>query len=175
MKLNKDSRLLLETVFGEHARQAHVEWWKFGSDGKVDPSTHGWGRGLEVEIPGPDYSVYYSPGRMKPGLKRSNSAVVAVHAMIFDDVGTKIDKDKVDLMAPPHTYVLSSSKGNFQYCWAWPLGVDPGRYQQLREAMDLMWGASDGKAPSHLFRLPIGVNGKNGSTWPVRIVSWGQQ
>jgi len=179
MKLNRASVEILQSAFGRYADQAHVEWWKFGDDGKVIPSSHSWGRGWEVDGPGPDYAVYYSCGLLKPGQGRANANVVAVKTLVIDDVGTKLPKHDIDglievgILPSPLGYVVESSAGNFQYGWYLSDG-DVAAYAQLRKMMAEIYDMKDGMAPSHLFRLPIGVNGKPGpnAAFAVRRVAW---
>jgi Family of unknown function (DUF5906)/Primase C terminal 2 (PriCT-2) len=162
MALSKASKLFLQSIFGRRAADATVEWWKFTPGGKAT------GRQAARAVnatPAVDDAVYWSVGLMKAGTGRANANVEAVHALVADDVGTKVDRDLVDLFMPAPTAVVETSTGNFQYVWAVPAGMAVIQHRRLWAGMEALLGVRmDGSDQSHLFRLPEGVNGKPGKT-----------
>jgi hypothetical protein len=123
---------------------------------------------VEGDLPD-DEDCYFSIGMMREGAPaRRTEWCRSVHAFVIDDVGTKIDKDAMDMIAPPPTWPLETSEGNWHYGYAIEGGMDKDEYRLLREAMKShpVWGASDNATdPVHLYRLPQGTNTKTG--WRV--------
>jgi len=141
-----------------------VEWGSFSNLGKFDRQGYGRLGGLKVAVPD-DRAVYMSAGRMKPGTSRANENVERVTVLTIDDVGSSIDRDAMEMLAPEPTVIIETSPGNHQWQYAIAGGMEPARYVALRAAMKAngVWGSSHATAPSNLVRLPWGVNGKPGA------------
>src|SRR6187551_1904968 len=93
----------------------HVEWGFFDASGKF--KIHGTGRVGVItarDIPA-GAAIYRCAGRLKAGAKRANENVVAVEVLTIDDVGPRIDRDAMALLAPAPTSILETSPGNFQW------------------------------------------------------------
>ena len=101
------------------------------------------------------------------------------HVLVFDDIGTKVDAAKLPEALANPTYIIETSKGNYQYGYVWKTPIE-----ELREAkaiVDFVYssGLSDsgGNLPIKAVRLPFGVNGKMDKVDPlygafkVRLVS----
>src|SRR5262245_20311639 len=175
MKLNIQSQQLLQSAFGSNWLQAWVEWWKFDqTTGKVDPSTHRWERAGKANPP-EDHAVYFCVSAVGEGLRRSLEGVGRNHVVVLDDVGTKLDREMVDVFLPlPPTFVVETSKGNFQYLWVCEEGLTVTEFRRVRAGMEAIFGPSDCNSPAHLVRLPMGVNGKPGRVADVvRLVRAG--
>jgi len=114
---------------------------------------------------------YFCPARLK-GLKdgrRIAEMVERVHAVVVDDVGTKIAwADVFQTDVPQPSWVIETSKGNFQVGWACREGWGLMGWTAWRSR--LRW-VSDGPDAVHWFRLPSGMNPKNG--FRTRLVSTG--
>lgn len=166
MSLNTQSLWFLQSAFGDSWPQAWVEWWRFDQEsGEVDPSTHRWARAKDAD-PDEKDSVYYCVGLITPGKRRLNAHVRSVHVLVLDDVGTKIDREMVELFLPARpSAVIETSRGNFQYVWFCPDGMTVPQFHQVRRGLTDKFGPCDCWAPSSLARLPMGVNGK-----PYRIL-----
>jgi hypothetical protein len=170
--LDNLSLQLLQDAFGDQWERAHVEWWRFGADGKVIPETHKWAPAMFAD-PGREDAVYYCVSLLKPGSKRSNENVERVFVMTLDDVGTKIVPDEGEDVPEP-SWVLETSPGN----WQWQYMIDGGMVAQEYTAMRAKmratgnwWAKSEATAPANLVRLPMGVNGKPGIIHNV----WGRR
>ena len=96
----------------------------------------------------------------------------AMHVVVCDDVGTKVDVDKFKNMKP--TYIIETSEGNYQYGFVL---IEP--VFDLEQAGAIVQCASlagvtdsGGVMAGKLVRLPCGVNGKKGTPkehFPVRL------
>ena len=148
MTISNASKSLLQTVFGSKAQSATIE------------TRNG--------------AVYYAVGLMKAGMTRKNENVERVYCLVFDDVGTKVDRDLVETMMPKKTYSIESSPGNFQYGWAIDGGCSVEDFAVLRDGAAHRFGAVEARAPSNLVRLCEGVNGKPGpnQNWAVKLVEF---
>jgi len=164
--LSTASEKLLVTIFGYRWDEAWVCWTSNMHGKRVADLEPG-------DLPD-DEDCYFSIGLMREGATtRSAQWCSLVCAMVIDDVGTKIDKDAMDMIAPPTTWRAETSDGNFHYGYAiagpnGTHGVPKEEYRRVREAMKShpVWGKSDNATdPVHLYRLPQGTNTKTG--WKV--------
>jgi hypothetical protein len=163
MALSTDSVSLLKTVFGAEWQEAWVCW-----------TGHMHGRRVKRLKPGdlPEAEdCYFCVAMLKPGaVARTLENAKRVHALVIDDVGTKIDAEAFALFQPLQpTWVIETSEGNYQCGYVIDGGTSVENYKAMRDGMRThpVWGGSDGIDAVHLFRLPQGVNTKNG--WRV---SW---
>ena len=104
------------------------------------------------------------------GPKRGKAYFASAHCLVLDDVGTKIDVDRIPSKAPP-SWIIETSRGNYQYGYMihrWP---DQEQYEQ---AMRLIadQGLTDPGAIDavHLFRLPGSIHQATG--FEARLTSW---
>jgi len=168
MALSTESERLLQAIFGHRWDEAWVCWTS---------NMHG-KRVCHLE-PGdlPDSEdCYFSIGLMREGAPgRRADWCSLVMAFVLDDVGTKLDKEAVDLFCPREpTWKLETSDGNWHYGFALAgpngtHGVPKPDYRALRSRMKThpVWGKSDNALdPVHLYRLPQGTHTKSG-----RVVS----
>lgn len=102
-------------------------------------------------------------------------AVVAVHALVLDDIGTK---SQIPLVGP--TYAIETSQGNSQYAYVFDAPLeDLDEFDQLQ---DLIVGAGYGdagaKGAARWVRMPGSINGKtdhvdeDGNPFKVRLTIW---
>jgi hypothetical protein len=108
---------------------------------------------------------YFCPALLKPGATgRKLEYASSVHALVIDDIGTKIDREAFALFAPVPTWTIETSPGNFQAGYAMVPGMTPDVFKVMRDEMRShpVWGGSDGIDAVHLFRLPQGINTKHG-------------
>jgi hypothetical protein len=161
--------MFLTSIFGTRAGDAWIEWGHFAPHLVID---HRGRLAGNVGSPPDDRAVYYCAGMIKPGGTRCNADIERVHVLTIDDVGTKIDRDMMEMAAPAPTFVIETSAGNHQWQYAIDGGMDPEVYVALRASMkaNAIWGHSEAIAPSNLVRLPVGVNGKSGVAHDVRLV-----
>jgi Primase C terminal 2 (PriCT-2)/Family of unknown function (DUF5906) len=161
MGINTQSQVFLQSIFGSKWPQAWVEWWKFDkATGKVDPSTHRWARAKDAD-PTEDHSVYFCVGLIAEGKRRALENVLSVHALVLDDVGTKVDKEFADTFEPlPLSCEVQTSLGNWQYMWTSDEGFTVDEFRALRYGLVEVYGPCDAGSPVQLVRMPMGVNGK---------------
>lgn len=103
---------------------------------------------------------------------RRKSNFHALHAIMLDDIGTKVSMEK--LSAPP-SWLIEISPGNYQagYLLIEPI-VHGGMADQLVNAI-IAAGLCDPGASgprTRLARLPIGVNGKLKPPFRCKMVEW---
>ena len=122
------------------------------------------------------HNNYFSLATFRPDdagqFRRRKDSFVALHAVMLDDVGTKVPMDRLTL---PPTWLLETSPGNHQagYLLNKPLG-DGGTADRLMKAI-IEAGLCDpgaGGPRARLARLPVGVNGKLKSRFACRLQQW---
>ncbi len=91
----------------------------------------------------------------------------SLRVVVLDDIGTKIPVSKIPVDFPP-SYIIESSKGNFQYGYILDEPVETLSAAEALIQLVYESGYSDegGKTPVKLVRLPEGVNGKLGEKGP---------
>lgn len=92
--------------------------------------------------------------------------------LVLDDIGTKVKIDKLPPELKP-TYIIETSKGNFQYGYVLEEPIDELVHAELLVQLIYDAGFSDdgGKMATKLVRLPDGVNGKPGRLdMPVKLI-----
>jgi len=123
-----------------------------------------------------DHNNYFSIAAFNPdasgSYRRRKVQFKALCAIVLDDVGTKIDSDRVTL---PPSWTLETSSENYQfgYILAEPL-QDTATADQLQKAIiaaELCDPGADGPT-ARLARLPVGVNGKYDPPFQCRMVMW---
>ncbi len=96
----------------------------------------------------------------------------ALHALMLDDVGTKVALDRLEL---PPSWLLETSQGNFQagYLLAEPLEDAPLAKQLMKAIIDAGLCDRGAGAPATRYaRLPIGVNSKRQPVFACRLHSF---
>jgi RecA-family ATPase len=104
-------------------------------------------------------------------MKRQLDDLVRTYAIVLDDIGTKIPIEKIKV---PPTWILESSKGNFQYGYKIEGGADPIAAGALIQSL-IDGGFSDpgAKSANRVMRLPDSLNAKpqhNG--WRAVVTHW---
>jgi hypothetical protein len=130
---------------------------------------------LNTDLPR-DANNYFTPAVFNPDkdgkYRRKKKHFQALHAVVLDDVGTKVLKERLTL---PPSWLLETSPGNYQagYLLHEPLS-DVGIADRLMNAI-VAAGLCDPGAngPStRLARLPIAVNGKHSPPFSCRMLMW---
>jgi len=103
---------------------------------------------------------------------RTKKAFSALHCIMLDDVGTKVDRAHLSL---PFSWLIETSSGNFQagYLLAEPLS-DAAKADELMKAI-INAGLCDpgaGGPTARLARLPIAVNGKSEPAFRCYLSEW---
>lgn len=178
------NQAFLEAIFGPCNPAADVRPLLCAKHGDPDDKKAGWAPQPWGETPpeNPDLNWYVQPSTFASidgKWRAQKAAVVAVHAVMLDDVGTKVPL--VRLTACPPSWLLETSPGNFQAGYIFSTPIDDGKQADaLKEALidaDLCdSGASGGAA--RWMRLPVGINGKakyvqsDGTPWRCRLSEW---
>ena len=126
-------------------------------------------------------NTYFNCASFKPGedgtLAAKKDGAAAYHALVLDDVGTKVDRSLIGTSTP--TWELETSPGNFQIGFKLdpPLldAAEVDRFQQQISAAGLTDKGAMGIA--RWVRLPNGINGKpkyetDGKPFSCRLHSW---
>jgi len=123
-----------------------------------------------------DANNYFSLAVFRPDeagrYRRQKARFVALHAVMLDDVCSKVDMDRLTL---PPTWLLETSSGNYQagYLLAEPL-TDGAQADRLMNAI-VDAGLCDPGANgprTRLARLPVAVNGKHEPPFRCRMREW---
>jgi hypothetical protein len=123
-----------------------------------------------------DANNYFSLAVFRPDeaghYRRQKAQFAGLHAIMLDDVGTKVPLDRLTL-AP--SWLLETSPGNHQagYLLADPVtdGLAADRLMEAIIGAGLCDPGANGPR-ARLARLPIGGNGKHTPPFPCRMVQW---
>lgn len=123
-----------------------------------------------------DANNYFSLSVFRPDetgqYRRQKARFVALHAVMLDDVGSKVAMDRLTL---PPTWLLETSPGNHQagYLLAEPLadGATADRLMNAIVAAGLCDPGANGPR-ARLARLPVAVNGKHEQVFHCRMRTW---
>ena len=137
----------------------------------------------------PDFFAHQAPGAwcfctsttstVENGYARRRKQDLAVTAcIVLDDVGSKVDRARVDALLPPPSWVLMSSMpkgtaGNFQFGYILDGGEPPADAGRLLERLAGV-GLTDAgaKDAAHIFRLPGSLNEKYDPPFAARLEAW---
>lgn len=124
----------------------------------------------------PDANCYFSLATFRPDeserYRRKKSQFKGLYAVMLDDIGTKVDIDRLTLRP---SWLLETSPGNYQagYLFCEPL-IDSGEADRLMNAV-VQAGLCDPGANgpcARLARLPVAVNGKHNPAYRCRLAQW---
>ena len=161
-----DMKPLLVSFAGNPAKATNNAWF-----GRPWPGLAGKDLGLS-----PNSNNYFSLAVFCPdeagNYRRQKSRFSALHAVMLDDVGSKVDMERLTLSP---TWLLETSPGNHQagYLLREPL-TDGNMADRLMNAIvnsGLCDPGSNGPC-ARLARLPVAVNGKHEPPFPCRLVDW---
>lgn len=134
-----------------------------------------WAAGTDPALPA-DANTYFSLASFHPDPqgrhRRRKTQFAALHAVVLDDVGSKVDATRLTL-AP--SWQLETSPANFQvgFLLAEPL-TDAALADRLMQAI-IAAGLCDAGASgptARLMRLPVGINGKHTPAFHCRLQAW---
>lgn len=151
-----------------------------GSPAKV-PSKAWYGRPWAEHVDSSEFlpasrNNYFSLATFLPDeagqYRRQKAHFSALYAVMLDDVGTKVDRDRLTL---PPSWLLETSPGNHQagYILREPLtdGLAADRLMNAIVAAGLCDPGANGPR-TRLARLPVAVNGKHDPPFQCRLVNW---
>jgi hypothetical protein len=146
-----------------------------------DPDNGGWSPlPWPCDTTDPNNNWYALPSRFLPDVGGRYHAkkkfALSVHAVMIDDVGTKVSADR--FISCPPSWAIETSPGNFQYgyIFAQPIN-DLDVADTLKESL-IRSGLCDSGATGGVarwMRLPVGVNGRPRYGYPspkCRLSQW---
>lgn len=146
-----------------------------------DPDTGGWSPlPWPCDTSDPNNNWYALPSRCRPDARGRYHAkkdfAVSVHAVMIDDVGTKVSAER--LTGCPPAWAIETSPGNFQYGYilAQPV-TNPKVADALKEEL-IKAGLCDSGAKGgtvRWMRMPVGINGRPKYGYPspkCRLTIW---
>jgi len=177
--VNNEKFLL--TLFGENLLDARPVVVSFKGDPTQTPSKSWLGQSWHNSVKQADKlstqnNNYFSLAVFKPDeagkVRRLKTRFHALYAIMLDDVGSKVDIDRLTL---PPSWLLETSPGNHQagYLLSEPLTDGATADRLMNSIVDAGLcdpGASGPRA--RLARLPQAVNGKLSPPFKCRMVTW---
>lgn len=139
-------------------------------------SGHIWQENENIVALPSKHNNYFTYATFKPNkngkYKRQKSQFCALHAIMLDDIGTKVDRDRLTL---PPSWLIETSAGNYQagYILEKPLH-DAKTADQLMKAI-IQAGLCDpgaGGPTSRLARLPVATHGKTTPPFSCNLEIW---
>lgn len=102
-------------------------------------------------------------------LRRRRVDLVRYHCFVLDDIGTKADAPPVE-----PTWIIETSRGNYQYGYALYPGSDWARYEATLEwCYSKGWGDAGAGGAMRVMRLPGSANLKPGrERFRSRVMQW---
>lgn len=171
----------LSAVFGDDLGDLHPIVVSFAGDPSLVPSKAWFGRPWLADANGaqslpPGTNNYFSLAVFRPDelgqYRRKKSNFHALQAVMLDDVGTKVDRERLTL---PPSWMLETSPGNFQagYCLDRPLTDAQTANRLMTAIIDARLCDPGANGPlARLARLPVAVNGKHTPVFPCRLTDW---
>jgi hypothetical protein len=132
-----------------------------------------WNPGTELPMGANNYFslAVFNPNKAGK-YRRLKTSFHALYALMLDDIGTKVSKDRLTL---PPSWMLETSPGNFQagYLLRKPIidGKVADRLMNAIVAAGLCDPGANGPR-ARLARLPVGTNGKHAPSFVCRLTSW---
>ncbi len=160
-----DARALVVSFPGNPSKVAARVW---GGDA--------WERSADTTLLPATANNYFSVATFRPDdagrFRRRKASFAHLHAVMLDDVGTKVEAERLDL---PVSWKIETSPGNFQvgYLFEDPI-AETALADRLMKAI-IAAGLCDpgaGGPTARLARLPVGVNGKHAPAFQCRLVEW---
>ena len=176
-----DNQAFLSTIFGNKSSDIKPVIVSFaGNPSKVHKSAwfgNPWTGNIEtdVRLP-PSANNYFSLAVFHPdeagSYRRQKSQFHALHAVMLDDIGSKVDPERLTLLP---TWLLETSPHNHQagYLLSEPLtnGNMADRLMNAIVSSGLCDPGANGPQ-ARLARLPIAMNGKHNPPFRCRMLSW---
>ncbi|MGR8930346.1 MAG: hypothetical protein ACU836_06875 [Gammaproteobacteria bacterium] len=174
------NQAFLQTVFGDALDAARPIVVSFSGNPAHVPSKSWFGRpwygNTEVELQKSDRNNYFSLAMFQPDetghYRRQKSRFVALCAVMLDDIGGKVEMDRLTLAA---SWLLETSPGNHQAGYLLSEQLTNGNLADRLMNAIVNAGLCDPGANgprARLARLPVAINGKHTLPFRCRMVSW---
>lgn len=145
------------------ARNVHLAAFPGSPRDKRTTQWHGFRLNrLAGELPD-DTNNYFCIALLDPStVGRGDRLVVGTPVLALDDVGSKVDADRVRRIMPPPHAVVETSPGNYSMFYRLLPGASPKAAAWARELLaDLKLSDPGTLDASRYMRLPCGLNGKD--------------
>ena len=110
--------------------------------------------------------------------RRRKQDLAATAAVVLDDIGTKVERARVEALLPPPSWMIRTSEpngtaGNFQWGYILDGGEQPADAERLLERLaDSGLTDPGAKDAAHVFRLPGSLNEKYTPPFAARLEQW---
>lgn len=168
----------LAAIFGDDPGDIRPVIVSFAGNPQKVTKTAWYGNGWNPDsrTPPPEHNNYFSLASFRPDesgqYRRRKVQFHALHAVMLDDIGTKIDRERLALSP---SWLLETSPGNYQagYILETPIqeAVTADRLVNAIIQAGLCDPGASGPT-ARLARLPEGVNGKHDPAFPCRLETW---
>lgn len=161
---------LQDTFHADSPDGAQVLFWATNNQGKIGKPMQTGLIGMRRKMDsGKAHGWYYNTAtyfKDETGLNHQHKNFAALHVVVCDDIGTKIEADLFTEKNLDPTYIIKTSKGNFQYGFVLEEPITD--YDQACALVQCMNVANltdeGGVMAGKLVRLPCGINGKRGQS-----------
>jgi len=172
------NQAFLEGIFGSVPSEERSYIVSFSGNPKAVPETNWAGAAYNPKrfMLSPENNNYFTYATFRPDKKgkyrRGKNQFSAIHAIVLDDIGTKVKFERLTLRP---SWLLETSPGNFQagYIFSEPLrdAAAAEKIMNVIIAEELCDPGADGPT-ARLARLPEAVNGKHSPAFPCRMREW---
>ena len=166
MPNHTDTSRFLQAVFPDHAAHGIFAGSASPPKGMTHTRVGGW---LD-----PNRDCYWSIAAfpIDGNAVRTNARALEVRCLVVDDVGTKVAAVAVEMALGSPTAIVETSAGNYQWTYRLSQGVAVDQWGAFFAEVERRVGQKlEGRDAVHLFRLPMGVNTKEGrGGFAVRLV-----
>ena len=157
MPNHTDTSRFLQAVFPDHAAHGIFAHSVPPPKGMTHTRVGGW---LD-----PNRDCYWSIAAFPDdgNATRTNARALEVRCLVVDDVGTKVAAVAVEMALGAPTAIVETSAGNYQWTYRLSHGVAVADWGGFFAEVERRVGQKlEGRDAVHLFRLPLGVNTKEG-------------
>jgi hypothetical protein len=171
----------LRTVFGSEIADARPVVVSFNGDPTKVPAKAWYGRPWQADPPAPtslpaSANNYFSLAVFSPDeagqYRRQKARFSALHAVMLDDVGTKVAMERLTLSP---SWLIETSPGNHQAGYLLRVPIADGNAADRQMNAIVAAGLCDPGANgprARLARLPVAVNGKHAPPFSCRLIEW---
>lgn len=172
-----DNNIFLQAIFGDNLSNVYPIIVSFAGDPNIVQSKAWYGRPWIGNFPlSAGSNNYFSLSTFNADnagqYRRKKSQFHALHAVMLDDIGTKVNPERLTL-AP--SWLLETSPANYQagYILAEPISNSKTADQLMNALINAGLCDPGANGPTaRLARLPVAVNGKHTPVFPCHLEIW---
>ena len=174
---NIDNNIFMQNIFGENLYNISPIIVSFSGNPNTIHNKNwngfAWSKELTVNSQNNNYFSLATYKKNDSGkYRRKKSQFQTLHAVMLDDIGTKISFEQIKLKP---SWILETSSGNFQigYIFETPIS-DIKLADQLMKAIVIAKLCDPGASgpATRLARLPVAVNGKHEPQFQCHLKAW---